>query len=107
MLTKVHTFSVASVMTIALLLALLFGTLLTPSAVYAKDGDIVHQGIVTAKPATGLRGTWVIGGQTFVTVARTQFDQVEGPLVVGACAKVKIRNGAVKEIDSEPARDCR
>lgn len=90
----------------ALLLAFVSATFLPPNIAYAKAGDVIHQGIIQTKPASGLQGTWVIGGKTFKTNARTQFNQVDGPLVVGACAKVKIRNGAVKEIDSEPLGDC-
>ena len=62
-------------------------------------------GIIRSMPA-GLEGTWVIGGRTFTTVPETQFDQLEGPLVVGGCAKVDIRNGVVHEIDSEQIGDC-
>jgi hypothetical protein len=55
----------------------------------------------------GLHGTWIIGGQHVTTNPRTQFDQVDGPLMVGGCAKVDIRGGLVYEIDSEPPHDCR
>lgn len=55
----------------------------------------------------GMHGTWIIGGQQVTTNPQTEFDQTEGPLVVGGCAKVDIRGGLVHEIDSEPPRDCR
>lgn len=64
-------------------------------------------GIVEERPENSLRGTWVIGGRTFTADAGTEFDQSEGPLRVGSCAKVEVRNGRVHEIDSEPLRDCR
>lgn len=55
----------------------------------------------------GLHGTWTIGGRQVTTSPHTRFDQLDGPLQVGGCAKVDIRGGAVHEIDSEPPRNCR
>lgn len=74
----------------------------------AKDNDrdrVRFYGWVESMPA-GLHGTWIIGGQPVTTNPRTEFDQAEGPLMVGGCAKVDIRGGMVHEIDSEPASDC-
>ncbi|MCS6846209.1 MAG: hypothetical protein RMN52_00670 [Anaerolineae bacterium] len=79
---------------------------LSPGMAEAKAGDVVVRGILTRRPP-GKVGIWVVGGQSFMATARTQLDTDEGPLVVGACVKVKIRAGVVKEIDSEPAGDCR
>lgn len=70
------------------------------------DDRVIFKGIVQSKPAGGLQGTWRIAGKTVRTHAGTQFDQLDGRLQVGACAKVKLRNGKVHEIDSEPAHDC-
>ena len=106
MLTKVTVSTAMKFIIATLLLAFVCSTFLPANTAYAKDGDVVHKGLVEKKPANGLQGTWKIGGKTFKTNARTQFDQVEGQLAVGVCAKVKIRNGAVKEIDSEPLGDC-
>lgn len=73
----------------------------------ARKGDrVVFQGIVQSKPIGGLHGTWRIAGKTVRTHVGTQFDQLDGSLQVGVCAKVKLRNGKVHEIDSEPAHDC-
>jgi hypothetical protein len=55
----------------------------------------------------GLLGDFVIGGQTFSATPETEFDELDGPLTVGGCAKVDLRNGMVHEIDSEPVGDCR
>lgn len=63
-------------------------------------------GWVELMPET-FHGTWVIGGHPITTDASTEFDEEEGPLMVGGCAKVDIRNGFVHEIDSEPVEDCR
>ena len=95
----------------ALLIALaVAGMGLGTATVEAKDGDrrdrIRFTGWVESMPE-GLHGTWVIGGQVVTTSPRTEFDEVDGPLQVGRCAKVDIRGGAVHEIDSEPASDCR
>ena len=65
------------------------------------------RGIVTEKPHGTLTGVWVIDGRQIRTGPDTQFDQAEGPLVVGACVKVKIRNGRIHEIDSEPPNSCK
>lgn len=64
-------------------------------------------GIVQKRPQSGLQGVWLIGGRTFVADTGTEFDQSEGALVVGGCAKVDLRDGRVHEIDSEPTGDCR
>jgi len=69
----------------------------------------IHRGIINSRPAGNI-GTWVVGGRAFVANASTEFDTQEGPLVVGACAKVRYftSGGAdiADEIDSEPPQDC-
>ncbi len=82
-----------------------------PDAAMAKrGGDDDNRsrffGIIEKRPQDGLQGEWVIGGQTFITVPGTEFDEVDGPLEVGSCAKVDIRNGRVHEIDSESMEKC-
>ena len=64
-------------------------------------------GIVQARPESGLHGQWIIGGRAVATGVGTEFDQTEGELAVGGCAKVHMRDGRVHEIDSEPMRNCR
>lgn len=95
---------------ILLLGLLLFAWLTSPSSALAKKDDdrdrLRFYGWVEVMPE-GLHGTWVIGGQQVTTNPRTEFDQADGPLVVGGCAKVDIRGGLVHEIDSEPLQDCR
>lgn len=63
-------------------------------------------GIVESMPE-GRTGEWIIGSRRFVADRATEFDETEGRLAVGQCAKVDIRNGRIHEIDSEPASDCR
>lgn len=69
----------------------------------------IHRGIINSRPAGNI-GTWVIGGRAFVANASTEFDTEEGPLVVGACAKVRYfatsGGDIADEIDSEPPQDC-
>lgn len=82
---------------------------MVPAAAVAKDDNrdrFRFYGWVESMPE-GLHGTWIIGGQRVTTTPGTEFDQEEGPLMVGGCAKVDIRGGAVHEIDSEPAGNCR
>ncbi|NLI82411.1 MAG: hypothetical protein GX443_12120 [Deltaproteobacteria bacterium] len=77
--------------------------------VYAKRGGgdrARYYGIIESRPVQGFHGQWVIGGHTITTGPQTQFDETEGPLAVGSCAKVDFRNGQVHEIDIEPMRDC-
>lgn len=82
----------------------------TPESVSAREGEdrdrVRFTGWVEEMPE-GLHGTWVIGGRDVETDRRTEFDEEDGPLRVGGCAKVDIRRGVVHEIDSEPPRDCR
>ena len=91
---------------LAMMAVLLFGF---PGWSLAKrGGDEVRStfyGVIEARPENPV-GKWVIGGQVFMADGATEFDQVEGPLQVGTCAKVRIRNGLVHEIDSEPMRNC-
>lgn len=96
---------IAFTVVIALLLAA------APNMALAKRGGDTdnrseYYGIVQARPESGLHGEWVIGGLTFAADARTEFDQSEGKIVVGSCAKVQVRDGRVHEIDSEPMQDC-
>lgn len=65
------------------------------------------RGIIKSRPADTLQGEWLIGERVFKTDANTEFDETEGNLTVGSCAKVEIRDGRVHEIDSEPMSDCR
>ena len=73
-----------------------------------RDGETqgAFYGIVEACPEGSLQGLWVIGGRTFTADDGTEFDQAEGDLQVGDCAKVEVRNGRAREIDSEPRGDC-
>ncbi len=63
-------------------------------------------GIVQERPQKELRGQWVIGGRRYMPDSETEFDETQGPLRVGTCAKVQMRNDRVHEIDSEPMQDC-
>jgi len=83
---------------------------MAPEIAAGKEDDdrdrVRFYGWVESMPE-GLHGTWMIGGQKVTTNPQTRFDQEDGPLMVGGCAKVDIRGGVVHEIDSEPAADCR
>lgn len=97
-------------MPISSLLCALLIVLTTPlllDAKYDRYRDRVRfYGWVESMPQ-GLHGTWIISGRQITTSPRTEFDQLEGPLRIGACVKVDIRSGKVHEIDSEPASNCR
>jgi hypothetical protein len=70
-----------------------------------KDSRSEFYGIVQARPES-TQGEWVIGGRTFTADAGTEIDESEGNLVLGSCAKIKIRNGRVHEIESESMHHC-
>lgn len=74
-----------------------FGSLLLSSAGMA---DEEFYGKLESRPE-GKVGTWVIGGRQVVVTETTRLDEDDGPLVVGACAEVEYKNGAVKEIETE------
>lgn len=88
----------------------LAAAMVMPQPVSARSDErqdrIRFYGVVEVMPQ-GLHGTWIIGGNVITTNPQTQFDQQEGPLRVGGCAKVDIRGGLVHEIDSESDSDCR
>jgi hypothetical protein len=87
-------------------LAIALAVLLVPALAVAKRGDRDRfTGRITAVPE-GRVGAWVIGGQTFQSDRSTDLDEADGPLVVGACAKVDLRGGRVHEIDSEHSSHC-
>ena len=94
-----------------MLLAAVTLLLLMAAAAPAKSGSDKAQrtefyGLVQALPENSRIGEWLIGGRTVVADAQTEFDQSEGQLKVGACAKVHLRDGRVHEIDSEPLSNC-
>lgn len=78
----------------------------SPSATPVKQ---THRGLVESRPV-GLLGEWTIGGQVFVADNNTKFDFDDGPLTVGACAKVEYYViGGVKmahEIESKHLHEC-
>jgi len=96
---------------IALVFTIALSIFVTTDTVLAKGGSDKENrsefyGIVQMRPEKGSQGTWVIGNSAFTADAGTEFDQSEGQLTVGSCAKVHVRNGRVHEIDSEPIRNC-
>jgi hypothetical protein len=97
---------------IALALLVLLSVVMASDPALARRGSgdrdrVRFTGIIQKMPSHGLHGVWVIGGRRIMTNRHTQFDQREGRLRVGRCAKVDIRNGRLHEIDSEPRRNCR
>ena len=88
---------------------LLIVLLLLASAVLVlalrTEADADFYGIVESRPA-GKTGTWIIGGREVVVTERTELDEDDGPLVVGACAEVEYKGTWVKEIESEKMYKC-
>ncbi|MHC1743236.1 MAG: hypothetical protein AB9873_09430 [Syntrophobacteraceae bacterium] len=99
-----------SALMVFVMLAITLSLSLIPYPTLAKRGGhddrARYYGIIESRPLQGLHGDWVIGGRTITTAPNTEFDQREGALAIGSCAKVDSRNGRIHEIDSEPLRDC-
>lgn len=93
-----------------LISTVLLSTLLTDiaAAKYGRGDEnrSEYYGIIRARPLDGRQGKWVINERIFITDQNTEFDETEGPLNIGICVKVHLRNGRVHEIDSEPMQDC-
>lgn len=70
----------------------------------ALADDDFH-GILESRPE-GKVGTWVVGGRSVEVTERTDLDEDNGPLNIGACVEVDVDGGAVEEIESEPAKKC-
>lgn len=99
-----HKTSLIRITAAALMSASALLSVVAPSQ--AKGGKLPRiAGIISSRPA-GKVGTWVIGGRRFTATRSTQLDMVEGPLRIGACAKVRFSGSRAIEIDSEPASDC-
>ena len=91
--------------------ALVAGLVLAqPRATSASGGDDIEWfGLVITRPA-GVAGTWVVGGMSFEASSSTELEQNNGPLVVGACARVRYQmSGIVRQasnIASQEAYKC-
>jgi hypothetical protein len=109
---KVKSIESLNSVAVALMLILSYSLLLAPAPGLSSakrggsDDRARFYGIVESRSVDGAHGDRVIGGRLVTTDSRTPFDQTEGPLTIGHCAKVDFRHGRVLEIDSEPLRDC-
>jgi hypothetical protein len=70
---------------------------------YSVDSN--YYGIVDSRPYD-LLGQWVIGGTLFIMESGTRFDMTHGPLLLGTCAKVRVGDYHVREIQSKPLSYC-
>jgi len=59
-----------------------------PPSTTAGGNDQEWFGVVITQPA-GVAGTWIVGGMSFEASSGTQLEQNNGPLVVGACVRVR------------------
>ena len=80
----------------------------TPSTTPGVEREVY--GLVQMMPVSGFIGDWMIGGVAYTAPASAEFKQRNGPLMVGACAKIHY-SGAVapftaREIESRSASDC-
>lgn len=65
-------------------------------------------GVIQVKPESGLVGSWTISDTVYTTTDQTEYDETDGLLDVGVCARVELAddNSTVKELDSEPMDSC-
>ena len=101
----------------ALIVAVLFATFgltLTASAAGSGNGggdnNPIARGRLTAMPASGNVGDWVIGGVTYTASGATEFKQEAGPFATGVCTKVEYTGAAAPftaiEIETQSPSDC-
>lgn len=114
MFTTTRTINFTRILTLAVVVSMLFTLVFAAISVQAKAGDVSTYGYLRSRPTSTI-GTWSLntkaGIKNFTATSATQLSTVNGPLIVGACVKVAQRlNSAgklyVREISSQPARDC-
>ena len=76
------------------------------SCAQVQSTDDSFYGIIESRP-NGQAGTWIVGGRSVKVTERTQLDEDEGTLKVGACAEVEIEDEVAEEIESKPLTKCR
>jgi hypothetical protein len=57
--------------------------------VYAQTADTDLDGVVEVMPATGMIGSWQVGGKTVQVTETTAIDQEMGALAVGVTVEVE------------------
>jgi hypothetical protein len=72
---------------------------------WSSHADEEFYGIVESRPE-GKIGTWVIGGRQVEVTEKTEIDEDDGHLAVGACAQVEYDGNFVEEIESEDKSKC-
>lgn len=76
----------------------------------SEDHGSSVRGVVEAKPTVGRNGTWTIKGLKFEVDDHTKFEQENGLLAVGSCAKVQFKTeGAVNKalrIERKRPQEC-
>ena len=86
-----------------------FGFILLQTALIIHADVPNHTGLIEDRPVE-LIGIWTIDGVEFETDANTEFDEEDGPLLVGTCADVEyVINGDVNQaihIESTELSDC-
>ena len=73
------------------------------NSAYAFDD---FNGKIESRP-DGRNGEWVIGGRTLYVTDKTNLDESDGALEVGACVEVDISQGWVTEIERDADWRCR
>ena len=81
-----------------------------PDSTGTPDAEREVKGIVSVMPSPSLIGTWVIDGVEYIANSSTEFEQDDGPFVVGACVEVKFLASTTPyvahEIKTEKQSDC-
>ena len=82
----------------------------TPASTAHPGDEMKVKGIVESLPNSGLIGTWIINGVEYLADGGTDFDQDDGPFVVGACVELELRTAGnpaiIDEIETENMARC-
>jgi hypothetical protein len=70
--------------------------------VHAEDE---FYGVVESHPDNRL-GIWIVGKRSVEVTEDTEFEEENGPVIIGVCVEVEVEDGIAEEIDSEPEEKC-
>ena len=82
----------------------------TPDSTPDPGDQMKVRGIVESLPASGLIGAWIVNGVEYLADGDTEFEQNDGPFVVGACVELELRASSnpaiIDEIETENMARC-
>jgi len=79
--------------------------ILTGLSASCADNEVEYTGILEHRP-DGKDGMWVIDGKSFSVTDKVDLDEDYGPLTPGTCVELEMKDGDVKEIESQEMEEC-